>query len=108
MFAELLLDLPRDSSAPGVARRAIAARFAGLGAAAQADLRLVISELVSNAVLHGRGAITLRLQRDDDVVRGEVIDQGGGFERELRERGPEEVGGRGLQVVETLCTRWGI
>ena len=36
MVAELL-NVPRDPSVPSVARRAIAARFAGLSATAQAD-----------------------------------------------------------------------
>ena len=89
-------------------RAAIAAHFPEISADAHADLGLVVSELVANAVLHGRGEITLRLQFDDGILRGEVIDQGGGFERQLRERGPEDVGGRGLLVVEALCASWGV
>jgi len=71
-------------------------------------LALVLTELVSNAVVHGQGEVLLRLRLDTDTVRGEVIDQGQGFEREMRVRGPEELGGRGLMLVERLTSRWGI
>ena len=106
---DLALNLPADTSAPGAARAA-ARRFlaARIHPSRMSDLLLMISELVSNAWVHGRGQIVLRLQVDDGVVRGEVIDQGAGFEREVRARGPEEVGGRGLFLVDALSTSWGI
>src|SRR4051795_731564 len=101
MLAELSLNLPRDVSAAAVARAAVDRRFAGLGRQRLADVALVVSELVTNAVVHGRGAITLKLHQDeDDLVRGEVIDEGGGFEREVRDRAPHDFGGRGLLIVE--------
>jgi hypothetical protein len=67
-----------------------------------------VSELVSHAVIHGHGAITLKVRVDGDGVYGEVIDEGGGFEREVRERGPDELNGRGLMIVDALSRRWGI
>ena len=71
-------------------------------------LRLVVSELVTNAVRHGEGAIELRLWRDGTTVRGEVVDEGGGFEHEVRTEGWDDVGGRGLGIVERMTRRWGI
>src|SRR3954468_171560 len=89
------LNLPRDKSAPTVARDVVTRHFdALLQSERLGDLHLLLSELVGNAVLHGRGEIVLRLQFDGSTVRGEVIDQGGGFEHELRVSGPDEVGGR--------------
>ena len=109
MAADLALTLPPDVSAPGLARAAAKRHLAGkVDPERLGELTLVISELVSNAAVHGRGQIVLRLQVDDEVVRGEVIDQGAGFEREVRARGPEEVSGRGLFLVDTLASRWGI
>jgi anti-sigma regulatory factor (Ser/Thr protein kinase) len=108
MLAELSLTLPRDPSAATVARAAVYRRFAGLGRQRLADLALVVSELLPNAVVHGRGAITFNLQHDDDLLRGEVIDEGGDFERAVRDRGPHEVSGRGLLIVQALASRWGI
>ena len=109
MAADLALTLPPDTSAPGLARAATKRHLAGnVDPERLSELTLVISELVSNAAVHGRGQIVLRLQGDDKVIRGEVIDQGAGFEREVRARGPEDITGRGLFLVDTLTSRWGI
>jgi len=99
--------LPRDPSAGAVARRELRRRFAGvLPERVLDDLRLVVSELVTNAVLHGDGAIRLRLRVDAGAVWGEVIDAGSGFEHELREVGPSATSGRGLLIVDQLTARW--
>jgi hypothetical protein len=37
-----------------------------------------------------------------------VIDEGAGFEHEIRGRGPEDVSGRGLFLVDAMAPRWGI
>src|SRR4051812_40775928 len=109
MAADLELNLPPDTSAPGLARAAAKSYLAGRFSADRlGELSLVLSELVSNALEHGRGQVVLRLQFDEDVVRGEVIDQGGGFEHEIRSRAPEDVRGRGLFLVASLSDRWGI
>jgi len=107
--ASLSLDLPSDLSAPGLARRA-ATRLVGdhLEPGRLDDVLLVVTELVSNAVVHGQGEVVLRLQLEDGVVRGEVIDHGGGFERELRSHGTDDVTGRGLLLVESIASRWGV
>jgi len=109
MAVSVALNLPSDRSAPSVARRTAAQHLAGLLEPQRlGDLQLLLTELVSNAVVHGQGEVVVRLQLDNDIVRGEVIDQGHGFEREMRVRGPDEVGGRGLMLVDRLTSRWGI
>jgi anti-sigma regulatory factor (Ser/Thr protein kinase) len=106
---EFNLELPRLQTAGSMARSAVNERFGEpLGRDRVGELLLVVSELVTNAVLHGRGAITLKLRVDGDGIYGEVVDQGGGFEREVRERGPDEFNGRGLMIVDALSRRWGI
>jgi anti-sigma regulatory factor (Ser/Thr protein kinase) len=103
------IDLPRDRTAARIARAAVRRQLATrLPREELVDLTLVVTELVDNAVLHGRGSIALRVQVDGGRVHGEVADDGGGFEREVRERSVEEAGGRGLLIVDALCTRWGI
>lgn len=69
---------------------------------------LLVSELVTNAVMHGQGKITLRAQADEDRVLVEVIDEGRGFERTVRHDDFEAVGGRGLAIVDAEASRWGI
>jgi anti-sigma regulatory factor (Ser/Thr protein kinase) len=105
----LEVELPRDPHAPSRARRLIGE----LGAAAL-DLdeldraKVMVSELVSNAVLHGRGVIRLRAHLDRDRLLVEVIDEGSGFERVVREHSFEDLHGRGLEIVEAEASRWGL
>ena len=109
MSVELHLRLPRHDSAAGIARKALNDRFIDeLGRERAGDLALVVSELVTNAVAHGQGAISLAVRVEGDRVLGEVVDEGGGFEREVRERGPDDVSGRGLHIVDALSSRWGV
>jgi anti-sigma regulatory factor (Ser/Thr protein kinase) len=101
--------LPRDPSAAAVARRELRRRWDGtLHREVMDALCLIVSELVTNAVMHGQGAIRLRLQLDGRDLRGEVIDDGSGFEHELRAAGPAATSGRGLLIVDRLTTRWGV
>ena len=109
MRREFSLTLSSDSSAPSTARRAAERHFAdALSRERRDDLALVVSELVTNAVVHGQGAIVVMLRLDAEVLRGDVSDQGAGFERALRERHLDDVGGRGLMIVGAIAARWGV
>ncbi|MER7371921.1 ATP-binding protein [Streptomyces lanatus] len=72
------------------------------------DLLLCVSELATNALLHGvppgRGFL-LRVRYDGDVIRVEVHDSGAGVPRTPDE--PDE-GGRGLLLVGALADKWGV
>lgn len=70
------------------------------------DIKLVVSELVDNAFLHGCGQIMLRAAPIDDRIRIEVIDEGQGAAIKIREDGPE-LGGWGLRVVDGVAAAWG-
>jgi anti-sigma regulatory factor (Ser/Thr protein kinase) len=68
---ELSLSLARVLSASGAARAAVRDRFThALSRHAIADLELVVSELVSNAVEHGRGTIRLDVDLDGHDLHG--------------------------------------
>jgi anti-sigma regulatory factor (Ser/Thr protein kinase) len=102
-------ELPRDPSAARLARGHIRRELAGaLPAPDLRALELVVTELVANALEHGRGTIRLRLRASGRHVAGEVIDDGGGFEHEVRRVGIDELRGRGLLLVDSMTTRWGI
>ena len=110
MHSLLHIDIPSDVRAPARARRAVE-RFAGdLGEAAAADVKLMISELISNSVKYGGdGAISLALRSEErGHLHAEVVDRGGHFIPQDRARPATEVGGWGLYLVETLADRWGV
>ncbi|AZM48674.1 ATP-binding protein [Streptomyces sp. WAC 06738] len=71
--------------------------------------QLVISELVTNAVLHASGGrIVCRLALRQPWVRLEVRDQGGAYGVPIRTvAGPEDECGRGLGLVAALSEAWG-
>lgn len=73
-----------------------------------ADLRLLISELVTNSVRHGDGdSVVVLLDADvPGTLRCEVIDDGTGFVPRARQ--PDAIGGRGLDLVEQLASSWGV
>jgi anti-sigma regulatory factor (Ser/Thr protein kinase) len=109
MPTELSLTLPPVPTAGGAARVALREKFSGaLRRSTFADLELVISELVTNAVEHGRGVIRVEVTHNDHEIRGFVSDRGSGFPYELRAFGDTQYGGRGLAIVNALVTDWGI
>ena len=72
---------------------------------------LLVSELATNAIRHGTPPIrlSLRLDRDRqqrDRLRVEVTDCSPSLP-ELSQPEPDQIGGRGLQIVQLLSARWG-
>ena len=66
---------------------------------------LVVSEVVTNAVIHARSDAELLLERTPTALRISVIDHGDGLTQRQRRAGSD--GGRGLLIVEALSSRWG-
>lgn len=102
----------RDRRSVPAAREFTRWALADWGLAADAersgDVSLCVSELATNALLHGvppgRGFL-LRLGFDGDVLRAEVHDSGAGVPRV--QEAPDE-GGRGLMLVAALSDKWGV
>jgi anti-sigma regulatory factor (Ser/Thr protein kinase) len=105
MAVDLSLTLARDRAAAGTARREMARR---LPVESLGDVALVVSELINNALVHGRGEIRLALRLDGGRVWGEVGDGGDAFAGAAAARPGDETGGFGLHIVERLTTRWGV
>ena len=82
-----------------------------LGTDLHADLRLLATELVANAVRHtgvADGSLALRVRMTGDVVHLSVTDDGPGFEVPERPLvAPEGPGGWGLYLVDQCAARWG-
>jgi hypothetical protein len=104
MPATFHLTLPHGASFASTAHCRTPLRRRGQPAT-HGDVAPVFSELVNTAVRHGRGDIVVKLQLDGDVLRGPVIDDGGGSEHPVRARGPQDLSGRGLAIVEALTSR---
>jgi two-component sensor histidine kinase len=106
---DLDIDIPRDPSAPAAARAAVRGLSGTLDADVLADTTLLVSELVSNSVKYGEGAVQLRVRtRGTHHVRVEVLDDGDGFAPGERRRSRFASGGFGLKLVEQLSSSWGI
>ena len=106
---ELSLSLSPVPSACQLARAAVRDRVTdALSRHAIADLELVVSELVANAVEHGCGTIRLDVEHDGHDLHGVVIDGGDGFDYEPPSADTDEPRGRGLTIVDALVTSWGI
>jgi anti-sigma regulatory factor (Ser/Thr protein kinase) len=79
------------------------------------DMRLLVSELVTNCVKHAQigpdESIDLRVEIGAETVRVSVRDDGPGFEppaRALTEEAAEAGSGGGLFLVEQLSASWGV
>lgn len=84
------------------------------GFAAMDDVLLACSELATNAITHSDsgqpgGLFTVRLAIRQDIVRVEVLDQGGtGAGRQGSLDDDSSQRGRGLTIVAAITDAWGI
>jgi anti-sigma regulatory factor (Ser/Thr protein kinase) len=110
MATSVSFDIPRDPTAPSLARRAIERLEDTIAPDVIPDVKLLVSELITNSVKYGRdGEVTLKVEAEDPRrLRIEVVDQGIGFVPVARDRPATEVGGWGLHLVQTLSNRWGV
>lgn len=106
---EVVLQLSKGLDAPATARRFVAEEAAELPNELVADAELLVSELVTNAVVYGREAITLRVNVDPPGIGVAVHDRGeAAVEVPPDPPDPSRPGGRGLLIVRALATAWGV
>jgi len=89
------------------ARRHIERACAGLPEDTVYTARLLVTELVSNAVLHGRGAVVLTVRRHPATVRIEVHDDSSQMPV-IIDRLTLSEHGAGLRLVADLANEWGV
>ena len=97
---------PPETASIRVARQAIL-EMLELDPATAEDVALLVSELVANAVLHGRTDFDVTATREADVVRIDVTDRCP-TPPSMKRYGPEAPTGRGLRLVDLLAHRWGV
>ena len=100
---------PEPHSVPSARERVIALAEPFVHAARIADLRLVISEVITNAVRHGGSDdMVVAVTPKQGYLCVQVTDTGDGFAPRPRAFEPDDDGGFGLFLVERLTRRWGL
>jgi integral membrane sensor domain MASE1 len=106
------VELVPGPGCPAHARAALSPVVGALAVQVYSDLRLLVSELVTNSVRHARlgpgDRIRLQVGVSDRVLRVEVSDPGEGFSANIPEPGARGPGGWGLFLTERLADRWGV
>jgi anti-sigma regulatory factor (Ser/Thr protein kinase) len=104
-------DFAHHETSVGAARKFAAETAAAWGVADRVDdLRLCLSEVATNALLHAAPpacGFGVRLTVDREALRLEVHDRGGGSPVR-RTPGDGDCTGRGLLLVDELADDWGV
>lgn len=112
MTTEISLELPSEPGAAAAARHALAPLEAKLDPDLLDDVRLLVSELVTNSVRHTNSlpdaVVRLEISLSPTIVRIEVTDAGPGFTPRERTPGQDQSSGWGIFLVDRLSERWGV
>ena len=112
MRSDMSFELAGGPYAVTAARLALSDLDSHLEASIAFDVRLLVSELVTNSVKHARvtedDSILLGVRIHEDVVRIEVRDSGPGFEPPAAAPPDDADEGWGLFLVEQLADDWGV
>jgi Histidine kinase-like ATPase domain len=101
------LSLEPDAKSAAGARRWVASHLDGYRASLVDTATLLVSEVVTNAVLHAGTDIEVALHRSVDRVRIDVADHSTALPA-AKQYTTDAATGRGLVLVEALATAWGV
>lgn len=101
---EMDIEIRADETAPRLTRARLSEIEASLGHRSP-DVKLIVSELVTNAVRHAGSTekVRVRVKANSERIRLEVVDDGPGFPPAAA-RGD----GMGLTIIERLADDWGV
>lgn len=105
--------MPGGHDAPTRARRSVRAELDGhIPATTATDAALLVSELVTNSVVHAnvgpRQTLTVEVTTLADRLRIAVTDPGSRLRPRLLPPDPETPGGLGLLFLDEVCETWGV
>ena len=103
------LRLPTDERAPGAARKFLKGVSCRTHHARVLDeAELLVSELVTNAVVHGAPPITVEVSCDGSAGLAVSVSDLSPDLPEPRDADPYAEGGRGIHLVDLISDRWGV
>ncbi len=100
---------PAEPASPRAARLMLgnACAEAALSSDLTDTAQLLTSELVTNAVIHGRSPVTVTTFLNDELLRVEVSDDNSRHPT-MQLTDDHALDGRGLHIVALLAARWGV
>jgi DNA-binding NarL/FixJ family response regulator len=108
-LAEVSARLAGEPPSVGAARRLVDETLRQWDCAEALDeVVLLVSEVVTNAVIHGGSDVDVAVRLLPDALRFEVIDTGAPVSLASGEADDDAESGRGLAIVDALASRWGI
>src|SRR4051794_35208983 len=108
--AAAALHLPPDVSSPARARRFIVELCGATGMPAELceTAALLVSELVTNAIIHGKTSATIEVHRPPESLRVSVRDDNPVLPAVGTKPALNAESGRGLTIVSVLADAWGV
>ena len=108
----MTLEFEAGPTAASAARNALIALEGRVDDELLEDVRLLVSELVTNSVRHSNinahDLVCMDVQVSETALRVEVADAGEGFEPTPRDLDRSRPGGWGLYLVDQIADRWGV
>ena len=106
------MELPGAPESAGAAREALAPLGERLPDELLESIRLLVTELITNSVKHGRTddrQVRVTVTLTPEIVRVEVADGGNGFDPPPPAPDPTDTpSGWGLYLVDKMADRWGV
>ena len=103
------MTLAHDANAVAAARTFVEQHADSLPADLAEDAKLLASELVTNAVRHGRPDVTVRVSLHPPWIGVSVEDEGAAVpSTDIAPPDLESFSGRGLMIVDRMSSTWGV
>ncbi len=101
--------LPVSSSSPSRAREFLRSLLDtwGIDGNLREDGALLVTEMVTNAVVHAKTPVVVEVTKGVRTVEVAVSDMGGGSVQ-LQDPRPDSVTGRGLRLVDSMASEWSV